>query len=458
MWVPHQAGRVLVVNAASLSHPWAAQILTASVKHARVTMLVRFVCAHVCRSIASPEFAHRNVPFTGWRYEARSDGVDVGRAKYGSAMNLQSRSKRWLAAANLAKTITSGTLTSEEQLRAVGRPMPEQAQEVICKGGLHDLRLTMEADPVSPDTPLHEVLGGVVQALDELKVGPEFRASLEALDAALGAAISSLSEWTADDDSNIEEIVDELERAFLISLFITLTSHTFLSDWGEKWKQHHQRFLAGHLPTDLPHYVHMKTFIPCPDPGPGRVHVQHINSALTAGTTVFIAGATPTNVDHYPELQSIVYSQWFTYIHAIWDEQFRERIAAFFSTPEQPLAKNDVTNDFFGDIRRIRNDYVHRKGVADESAKVKLPTWSFDKGEPLDITTEQLLSLVDLFPREALMVKPTLRPSQNQNRKNVPGSVDAVLIDRFLAKLESLKLDKNEAMDEAFSLWLGSRA
>jgi len=51
---------------------------------------------------------------------------------------------------------------------------------------------------------------------------------------ALGAAISSLSEWTADDDSNVEEIADELERAFLISLFITLTSHTFLSEWGRE--------------------------------------------------------------------------------------------------------------------------------------------------------------------------------------------------------------------------------
>jgi hypothetical protein len=176
--------------------------------------------------------------------------VAVRGASYRLTMNLQSRSKRWLEAARLAKTITSGTLTSEAKLKAVGRPMPEQAQEVICKGGLHDLRLTVEADPVSPDTPLHEVLGGVVKALDGLTVGLEFRASLETLDAALGAAITSLSEWTADDESNIEEIVDELERAFLISLFITLTSHTFLSDWSEKWKQHHQRFLAGHEPND----------------------------------------------------------------------------------------------------------------------------------------------------------------------------------------------------------------
>ena len=381
----------------------------------------------------------------------------VGCTTYRSAMNLQSRSKRWLTAARLAKTITSGTLTSEAKLRDHGRPMPEQGQDVIIKGGLHDLRLTVEADPVSPDTPLHEVLGAVVEALDGLTVGPGFRASLEALDTALEAAIASLSEWTADDDSNIEEIVDELERAFLISLFITLTSHTFLADWSEKWKQHHQRFLAGHEPNDFPHYVHMKTFIPCPDPGPGRVHVQHINSALTAGTTVFIAGSSPTDVDHYPELQSIVYSQWFAYIHAIWDEQFRDRIAAFFSTDEQPLEKNDVINDFFGDIRLIRHDYVHSKGIADEAVKVKLLKWGFVKGQPLDITTEQMLSLVDLFPREALVVKPTPRPPQTQNRKNVPGSVDAALIDRFLAKVNEMKLDKNGAIDDVFTRWLDSQ-
>ena len=158
-----------------------------------------------------------------------------------------------------------------------------------------------------------------------------------------------------------------------------------------------------------------------------------------------------------PNFSSIVYSQWFAYMHAIWDEQFRQRIAAFFSTPEQPLEKNDVVNDFFGDIRLIRNDFVHRKGIADEATKAKRLNWGFVKDKPLDITTEQMLSLADLFPRDALMVKPTARPPQNQNRKNVPGSMDAALVDTFLAKVAELKIDKNDAIDDAFSRWLESK-
>jgi hypothetical protein len=131
------------------------------------------------------------------------------------------------------------------------------------------------------------------------------------------------------------------------------------------------------------------------------------------------------------------------------------RIAAFYSTPEQQLEKNDVVNDFFGDIRRIRNDFVHRKGIADEAVKVKLLKWGFVKGKPLDITTEQMLTLVDLFPREALKVKPTALPPQM--RKNVPGSMDAVLVATFLAKVAELNVDKNDAIDDAFTLWLGSK-
>jgi hypothetical protein len=68
-----------------------------------------------------------------------------------------------------------------------------------------------------------------------------------------------------------------------------------------------------------------------------------------------------------------------------------------------------------------------------------------------------MLSLVDLFPRHARMVKPSARPPQNQNRKNVPGSMDAVLVDTFLAKVAELKLEKNDAIDEAFSRWLESK-
>lgn len=326
-----------------------------------------------------------------------------------------------------------------------------QAHKIFINVGLYELRLTAEADPILAGTPLHEVLGDVVEALNALKLGADFRPSLESLDTALATAITALHDW-ADDDAKIEEIIGELERAFLISLVVTLTSHSHLSDRVEKWGQHHQKFLHGNESHDLPHYLHVKTLINCPGPGSGRVHMQHLRSALDKGAKVFVAGAPSSTVEHYAELQSIVYAQWFTFIHAIWEEQFRGRIARFFDDPDERIRQRDVVNDFFGDVRLIRNDYVHNKGIADEAVNVKLLRWGFVRGKPLDITAEQMISMIDLFPRAALSVKPTPRPASNRAR--VPGSISPDVLEDVLDKISELKLDKNAVTDEAFRLWL----
>jgi hypothetical protein len=355
---------------------------------------------------------------------------------YGLIVNLQSLSKRWLAAADVAKAITAHLLKSEETYRVAGRPLPEQAQDVSIKG-FHNLRLTAAADPIPADSPLHEVIANVVAALDGLKAGPDFRASLEAFDSALETAVATLRDWTGNEDSKIEEIVSELERAFLLSLIITLTSHTFVVQWDDKWQLHHQRFLAGKETVDLPHYVYINGLIPCDGPGAGRVHVQHLHSALTAGTSVWVAGGGRSDVDHYPEFQSIIYSQWFAYMHAIWDEQYRVRIAKYFDSSEERVRQRDVINDFFGDIRLIRNDFVHNKGIADEALNTRLLHWGFEEGKPLEITTEQMVSLIQLLPRDALVVKPTPQPASE--RKPAAGSMSPDLREDVLERIKDLK-------------------
>jgi hypothetical protein len=76
-------------------------------------------------------------------------------------------------------------------------------------------------------------------------------------------------------------------------------------------------------------------------------------------------------------------------------------------------------NGFFGDVRLIRNDYVHNKGLADEAVNVKLLRWGFAKGKPLNITAEQMISMIDLFPRSAVAARPT--PDVDEQSKTSTG-------------------------------------
>ena len=127
----------------------------------------------------------------------------------------------------------------------------------------------------------------------------------------------------------------------------------------DKWTNDHQRFLQGNLPSDVGHYSAVRTLNCVDEPGPGRVHMQHLVSACDAGMTSFVAGAGQQSVEHHPEIQAVVYAQWFTYAFAIWEEQFRGRLAKYWdSQTEEKIRRSDILVDFFGDIRLIRNDVV----------------------------------------------------------------------------------------------------
>ena len=68
---------------------------------------------------------------------------------------------------------------------------------------------------------------------------------------------------------------------------------------------------------------------------------------------------------------TVTYAQWFAYMFAIREEQFRGRIARYFQneTGQTIRRRSDIVVDYFGAIHLIRNDFVHNKGVCYESPK-----------------------------------------------------------------------------------------
>lgn len=72
-----------------------------------------------------------------------------------------------------------------------------------------------------------------------------------------------------------------------------------------------ERSLQGNAPSDMGHYFAVRTLSCVDEPGPGRVHMQHLVSACDAGMTSFVAGASQQSVEHHPEIQAVVYAQWF---------------------------------------------------------------------------------------------------------------------------------------------------
>jgi len=313
--------------------------------------------------------------------------------------------------------------------------------------------MTRESQPLAPGSWLAEALVDVTTAMDNIVYDDGFAASVQSLLSAIESAIPILEEQATEPDASADEIIADLERALLISLVPTLTAHNGLLRAEGEWSGQHQRFLQGHLETDLGHYLAVRTFGFVDEPGPGRVHMQHVVSACDAGMTLFVAGAGHANVEHYPEIRAITYAQWFTYVFAIWEEQFRGRLAKFWdSQMDEKIRRSDVLVDYFGDIRLIRNDFVHNKGICEYSANAVVLQWNFVADQPIEITTDQMISLIGLFPYDDLRRPPTPQPSSGL--KSAPGRIDAHLLEDVKDRARQLGLSENELADAAFSQWL----
>ena len=373
-------------------------------------------------------------------------------------MYQQSRSKRWLGVLRESLTMLqmaekSVATYAEAATRMQGvRVISERDKDVMTSIARDNIKLTLTSQNLGGDSNLAETLAPLSQAMQDFSLGDRFDATLRTLIESIESALPLLEEQMAGGES-IDEIIRELERAFLISLVVTLTSHNVLIQKVEEWERPHQRFLQGNLPADVGHYFDVKTLTYVDTAGPGRVHMQDLVTAINSGATIFMAGAGHNNIESYPEAQAVAYAQWFSYAFSLWEEQFRGRIAAYFDQQvDERIRGSDVRNDFFGDIRLIRNDFVHNKGRCKDSAQLKRLDWGLTRGRPMEITTEQMMSLIDLFPREELLEAPTPQPPGETLR--VPGKVQPHLLEDVQKRAQELGLNDNQLLEAALSDWL----
>ncbi len=377
-------------------------------------------------------------------------------------MYLQSRTKRWLQVLRNAKVELAqgresiGMYLANAHRRGV-RQISERDKRITVVLPLDQIALTHESQPLAPGTWLAETLSGVIAAANDIAYDDGFIDSVTALLSAIEQAIPALEAQETEPDSSVDEIVADLERALLVSLVVTLTAHGAILPKEGEWTSQHQRFLNGHR-SDLGHYLEVSTLRFVDEPGPGRIHMQHVVSTCDAGMTAFAAGAVGiAGVDHHPEILAVSYAQWFAYIFAIWEEQFRGRLAKFWDAQlDSKIRRSDILVDYFGDIRLIRNDFVHNKGVCDESANVVLLQWNFIKGQPIEIEPNQMISLITFFPHGDLRTPPTPQPPSGL--KGAPGRVDAQLLEDVQQRARALGLSDNELASAAYSQWLQSNS
>jgi len=81
--------------------------------------------------------------------------------------------------------------------------------------------------------------------------------------------------------------------------------------------------------------------------------------------------------------------QLVVFVYTIWESEYRPKLASALQVPP-----NNVEVPILGDLRRIRNDVVHNRGIAsaDHTAKCVELRW-FSAGDPILVRHEHIIEL-----------------------------------------------------------------
>ena len=98
--------------------------------------------------------------------------------------------------------------------------------------------------------------------------------------------------------------------------------------------------------------------------------------------------------------------QWIVRVYTGWDAEFRKRVAAAHG-----VDVNGVQADFFGDLRRLRNDIVHHRGVVTKNNGARCKTISnrrLTPGDPVYLRDDEFQQMHLRVPWAALVRLPGL--------------------------------------------------
>jgi hypothetical protein len=93
--------------------------------------------------------------------------------------------------------------------------------------------------------------------------------------------------------------------------------------------------------------------------------------------------------------ETMLGQQWIVYFFTAWEHEFRPRLAGACSCPPERLKF-----PLLGDLRRLRNDVVHHRGIAtaDNAGKMEVLEHWFHPGDVIYLHAEHFYEFLRIFP------------------------------------------------------------
>ncbi|OLT35035.1 hypothetical protein BJF84_15955 [Rhodococcus sp. CUA-806] len=157
------------------------------------------------------------------------------------------------------------------------KPMAGAYMEALDHSPFGDLVSDFDRLSATTADPIVRAIEPAVTQVRELlrpktMTGLDMVAYMKRIEAEVGSSLYAL-DLVVPDVATVEELVDQFERDYLLSLAVALTSHDVVASAVNAWQT------TGRDAA----YLDVQTFRIVNSPGPGRIDMYHVESATSQG-------------------------------------------------------------------------------------------------------------------------------------------------------------------------------
>jgi hypothetical protein len=237
-------------------------------------------------------------------------------------------------------------------------------------------------------------------------------------------------------EPTVDEIIHEMSLSLKTSLLLSGTAT--LGSMKVLTEELARRYVSFLTPITVPlRFYDFASKSMVDHPSPTTLSLAAINAIIDPVREDNASLPQPPGMKQYA-------AQLIVEFYTDWEEYYRVELAK-----AHQCSKYDFQINYFGDLGKLRHDYVHNRGVCSNSAHCDTLTW-FSTGDLMIPTPANYLQILTEFPGDELRRRPS---RVETGRAPVRGSASVPVLREFERVARDLHGSVGPALDEALAEW-----
>lgn len=359
---------------------------------------------------------------------------------------------RWLDVVQRMRDMIAATIPQAidniEYQSKIGGPNADYNRRFAFSAFTMPFTYAITATPPRAGSEVEAAVAPLNRAVQDLFTDADVRNAMSRLEETMATAEEALTKLVVDPEpASLTELVDELKRTVKVSMLAALVGAAGIVELADA--EFAARLEELKYPPAQSRWVELarEPVGVVGRPTDTTVSIEEVYQAAAPGVQGMLqAMRGEVSPPRKTEAQRIQGAQWISFIFAEWNDHYRFELAKIWD-----CSHRDYVFPFFGEIAKIRNDFIHNGGVAKRAtANCQTLDW-FNEGEQMFLTPAMYVDVVQSWPWDELLHEPA--PSQD-SRNQYPGRAPITLIDAVQRAAAADGVKPDDVLEQALQLWL----